>query len=163
TNDGELANHLTHPRYEVPRTYLAELRRPPAERDLRRMERGLELEDGTTAPARVRRLGEREIEITIREGRNRQVRRMVEAIDNEVERLLRVRFGSLELGGLAPGESRRLQPEEGERLWEDARSGSGPRGKKRPGTAGSSGSGPSAERCRWRRTHPRRSWPQPRS
>jgi pseudouridine synthase len=94
------------------------------------MERGLELEDGPTAPARVRRLGEREIEITIREGRNRQVRRMVEAIDNEVERLLRVRFGSLELGGLAPGESRRLQPEEVERLWEDARSMSGRRGKR---------------------------------
>jgi 23S rRNA pseudouridine2605 synthase len=129
TNDGELANRLSHPRYEVPRTYRTELRRPPAERDLRRMERGLELEDGPTAPARVRRVGEREIEITIREGRNRQVRRMVEAIGNAVERLVRVRFGSLELAGLAPGESRRLQPEEVERLWEDARSMSGRRGK----------------------------------
>jgi 23S rRNA pseudouridine2605 synthase len=131
TNDGELANRLTHPRYEVPRTYRAELRRPPADRDLRRMERGLELEDGPTAPAWVRRVGEREIEITIREGRNRQVRRMVEAIGNDVTRLARVRFGPFELAGLAPGESRRLGPDEVERLWKDARSMYKGRGKRR--------------------------------
>jgi 23S rRNA pseudouridine2605 synthase len=122
SNDGELANRLTHPRYEVPRTYRAQLRRPPADRDLRRLERGVELEDGPTAPARVKRVGEREITITIREGRNRQVRRMIEAIDNEVVGLTRVRIGSLELGDLPTGESRRLDPEEVERLWEDARS-----------------------------------------
>ena len=122
TNHGELANRLTHPRYEVPRTYRAELRRPPADRDLRRLERGVELEDGPTAPARARRVGEREIELTIAEGRNRQVRRMVEAIGNDVVRLVRVRFGSLELGDLAAGDSRLLRPEEVERLWQDARS-----------------------------------------
>jgi 23S rRNA pseudouridine2605 synthase len=131
TNDGELANRLTHPRSEVPRTYRAELRRPPAERDLRRLARGIELEDGTTAPARVWRSGEREIEITIHEGRNRQVRRMVEAIGNQVTRLERVRFGSLELGALRPGESRRLDPGEVERLWEDARSMSTRRARRR--------------------------------
>jgi 23S rRNA pseudouridine2605 synthase len=127
TNDGELANRLTHPRYEVPKVYRAELRRPPADRDLRRLRRGVELDDGTTLPARVERLGEREVEITIREGRNRQVRRMVEAIGNEVTRLERIRVGSLELGDLAPGSGRRLDADEVERLWEDARSMSGTR------------------------------------
>ena len=130
TNDGELANRLTHPRYGVPKTYRAELRRPPAERDLRRMARGVELEDGPTAPARVARTGELEIEITIREGRNRQVRRMIEAIDNEVVALRRVRFGGVELGGLEPGASRRLDDQEVARLWQDARSPSPrPRGR----------------------------------
>ncbi len=121
TNDGELANRLTHPRYEVPKTYRAELRRPPAEDELERLRRGVELEDGPTAPARVERIGEREIEITIHEGRNRQVRRMAEAVGNEVVRLERVRLGSLELGELRPGEARRLTDEEVGRLWEDAR------------------------------------------
>ena len=121
TNDGELANRLTHPRYGVAKAYRAMLRRPPAERDLRRLERGVELEDGKTAPARVRRRGEREVEIEIREGRNRQVRRMVEAIGNEVASLERIRFGAVELGDLEPGDSRRLGGEEVARLWEDAR------------------------------------------
>jgi len=120
TNDGELANRLTHPRYEVPKTYRAELRRPPAERDLEALRRGVELEDGRTAQARVRRSGEREIEIAIHEGRNRQVRRMAEAIGNEVLRLERIGFGSLQLGALRPGEARRLSEDEVRRLWEDA-------------------------------------------
>lgn len=121
TNDGELANRLTHPRYGVAKTYRAALRRPPAERDLRRLERGVELEDGMTAPARVRRSGEREIEIAIREGRNHQVRRMIEAVGNEVLSLTRIRFGAVGLGDLGPGASRRLDKEEVARLWEDAR------------------------------------------
>jgi 23S rRNA pseudouridine2605 synthase len=121
TNDGELANRLTHPRYEVPKTYRAELRRPPAERDLERLRRGVRLDDGPTAPARVRRTAECEIEITIHEGRNRQVRRMAAAIGHEVLRLERVRFGSLELGLLRAGEARRLSDDELRRLWEDAR------------------------------------------
>jgi 23S rRNA pseudouridine2605 synthase len=120
TNDGELANRLTHPRYEVPKSYRAELRRPPAERDLEQLRRGVELEDGPTAPARVLRTGEREIEITVHEGRNRQVRRMAEAIGNEVVALQRVRLGSLELGDLRPGDARRLSDDEVGRLWEDA-------------------------------------------
>ena len=82
TNDGELANRLMHPRYEVSKAYRVELRRPPGEADLRRLASGVELEDGMTAPAEVRRLGEREIEVVLREGRNRQVRRMVEAVGN---------------------------------------------------------------------------------
>ncbi len=120
SNDGELANRLTHPRYEVPKAYVVLLRRPPSERDLRRLASGVELEDGMTAPAELRRLGEREIEIVLREGRNRQVRRMVAAVGNEVVALRRVRFGSVELGGLAEGEARRLSDEEVTRLWEDA-------------------------------------------
>jgi 23S rRNA pseudouridine2605 synthase len=120
TNDGELANRLTHPRYEVQKAYRVKLRRPPGEGDLGRLAGGVELEDGWTAPAEVRRLGEREIEVVLREGRNRQVRRMAEAIGNEVVALRRVRFGPIELGKLAEGRSRRLSEEEIASLWEDA-------------------------------------------
>ena len=112
TNDGELANRLTHPRYEVPKTYRARLRAPVADRDLDRLRSGVELEDGPTAPTQVRRLGEREIEIVLREGRNRQVRRMVEAVGNRVAALRRIRFGPLGLGGLKEGAARRLSAEE---------------------------------------------------
>jgi 23S rRNA pseudouridine2605 synthase len=120
TNEGELANRLTHPRYEVHKTYLATLRRPPADRDLERLARGVDLEDGPTAPARVRRAGEREVEIAIREGRNRQVRRMFEAVGNEVVALRRVAFGPIRLGDLKPGAARRLGEGEVAALWEDA-------------------------------------------
>lgn len=120
TNDGELANRLTHPRYEVQKVYRVELRRPPGEGDLRRLAGGVELADGWTAPAEVRRLGEREIEVVLREGRNRQVRRMAEAVGNEVVALRRVRFGPIGLGNLAEGRSRRLSQEEIASLWEDA-------------------------------------------
>ena len=120
TNDGELANRLTHPRYEVEKAYRVELRRPPSEADLRRLARGVELEDGMTGPAEVRRLGEREVEIVLREGRNRQVRRMAEAVGNEVVALRRVRFGPIELGDLREGQARRLARDEIARLWEDA-------------------------------------------
>jgi 23S rRNA pseudouridine2605 synthase len=120
SNDGELTNRLTHPRYEVPKTYRVRLRRPPSERDLERLRRGVELDDGRTAPARVTREGEQVVEITIHEGRNRQVRRMAEAVGNEVVDLVRVRLGSLGLGGLAEGQARRLDDEELQRLWEDS-------------------------------------------
>jgi 23S rRNA pseudouridine2605 synthase len=112
TNDGELANRLTHPRYEVPKTYRVSLRRPPSSSDLGRLASGVELDDGPTAPTEVRRRGEREIEIVLREGRNRQVRRMVEAIGNEAVALRRVRFGPVELGRLAEGGARRLSGRE---------------------------------------------------
>jgi 23S rRNA pseudouridine2605 synthase len=120
TNDGELANRLTHPRYEVPKTYRVRLARPPADQDLERLRRGVRLEDGQTSPAEVERRGEREIEVTIREGRKRQVRRMAEAVGNQVESLTRVRVGSLELGGLRRGEARRLDEREVAALWEDS-------------------------------------------
>jgi 23S rRNA pseudouridine2605 synthase len=121
TNDGELANRLTHPRYEVAKAYRVELRRPPSEDDLRRLAGGVELEDGLTAPAEARRLGEREVEIVLREGRNRQVRRMAEAVGNEVVDLRRTGFGPLRLGELSEGQSRRLRSSELRRLWKDER------------------------------------------
>jgi 23S rRNA pseudouridine2605 synthase len=120
TNDGELANRLTHPRYGVPKTYLVELARPPSEDDLDRLRSGVRLEDGQTAPAEVDRLGERQLEITIREGRKRQVRRMAEAVGNEVEELTRTRIGSLELGDLRRGEARPLDRREIDALWKDS-------------------------------------------
>lgn len=120
TNDGELANRLTHPRYEVAKAYRVELRRPPSDADRRRLASGVELEDGPTAPAEVRRIGEREIEIVLREGRNRQVRRMAEAVGNRVVSLRRVRFGPIELGSLPEGQARRLGENDIARLWEDA-------------------------------------------
>jgi 23S rRNA pseudouridine2605 synthase len=120
TNDGELANRLTHPRYGVPKAYRVRLRRPPSDRDLERLRHGVRLDDGPTAPAKVGRLGERELEITLREGRKRQVRRMAEAIGNEIESLTRVRIGSLGLGELRRGEARRLEAGEVGALWEDS-------------------------------------------
>jgi 23S rRNA pseudouridine2605 synthase len=111
TNDGALAQRLTHPRYEVPRTYRVRVAGGPVgERALRALRAGVELEDGPTAPAGVSPVGSGggELEITIREGRNRQVRRMCEAVGHAVLDLRRVAFGPLRLGALAPGAHRRL-------------------------------------------------------
>jgi 23S rRNA pseudouridine2605 synthase len=113
TNDGELAHRLTHPRYEVPKTYLATVGGPPVtERAVRRLRNGVQLDDGPTAPARVARRGPQTLEITIHEGRNRQVRRMCEAVGHPVRGLRRMAFGPLSLGELKPGEHRRLSEEE---------------------------------------------------
>jgi 23S rRNA pseudouridine2605 synthase len=120
TNDGELANRLMHPRFEVPRTYRTRLRRPPSDADLGRLRDGVDLEDGPTARAKVRRVSPRVIELTIREGRNRQVRRMAEAIGNDVVELERVAFGPLRLGELARGQARLLRAAELRKLWKDA-------------------------------------------
>ncbi|HTX31656.1 MAG TPA: pseudouridine synthase [Solirubrobacteraceae bacterium] len=109
TNDGELAHRLTHPSFEVTKTYVATVAGAPVgEAALRRLRAGVELEDGRTAPARVRRLAGERLEITIHEGRNRQVRRMCEAVGYPVRALERVAFGPLKLGGLASGGYRRL-------------------------------------------------------
>jgi 23S rRNA pseudouridine2605 synthase len=120
TNDGELANRLTHPRYGVPKTYRLRVARPPSDADLERLRRGVRLEDGPTSPAEVERRGEREIEVTIREGRKRQVRRMAEAVGNQVEGLTRIRIGSLGLGDLPKGAARALETREIDALWEDS-------------------------------------------
>jgi 23S rRNA pseudouridine2605 synthase len=113
TNDGELAHRLTHPRFEVDKTYRAVVAGPPvSDAALRRLRAGVELEDGRTSPARVRRVRPDTLEITIHEGRKRQVRRMCEAVGHPVRRLERIRFGPLELGSLGPGESRRLSAAE---------------------------------------------------
>jgi pseudouridine synthase len=116
TNDGELAHRLAHPRYEVDKTYEVTCRTRPSEADLRRLREGVELDDGPTRPALVRRLAGNRIEVVIHEGRNRQVRRMLEAVGNRVERLHRSRYGPLALGGLEPGAWRELEAAEVERL-----------------------------------------------
>jgi 23S rRNA pseudouridine2605 synthase len=117
TNDGELANRLTHPRFEVPKTYRARLRGAPISNSaLDTLRAGVELEDGSTAPARVRRMGSDTIELTIHEGRNRQVRRMCQAVGHPVLELVRTRFGPLALDGLASGAHRRLRAAEVERV-----------------------------------------------
>ncbi|HWF33782.1 MAG TPA: pseudouridine synthase [Solirubrobacteraceae bacterium] len=113
TNDGELAHRLTHPRFEVPKTYRAVVARPPVrERELRALREGVELDDGPSLPARVERVAADTLEIGIREGRKRQVRRMCEAVGHRVRRLERVRFGPLELGSLREGGCRELTPQE---------------------------------------------------
>jgi 23S rRNA pseudouridine2605 synthase len=116
TNDGALADRLTHPRYEVPKTYRVRLGKPISDRDLERLRRGVELGDGRTGPAEVRTLTDREVEIVLREGRNRQVRRMVEAVGNRVVALQRVKFGPLALGRLQSGGARKLSEAEVARL-----------------------------------------------
>jgi 23S rRNA pseudouridine2605 synthase len=137
TNDGELANRLTHPRYEIPKTYRARLAGAPISGEALRLLRiGVELDDGPTAPARVRRLGgaSNAIELTIHEGRNRQVRRMCQAVGHRVLELERTGFGPLGLDGLAAGAHRRLGEEELERLRALAHSPS-PGGSRRPRSA----------------------------
>jgi 23S rRNA pseudouridine2605 synthase len=117
TNDGELANALTHPRFEVPKTYRVRVAKPPvADRAVRRLREGVQLEDGMTAPARVRRDGRDVLEITIHEGRNRQVKRMCEAVGHRVLALERIAFGPLRLGDLPPGRARRVTGAELDRL-----------------------------------------------
>ncbi len=109
TNEGQLAHRLTHPRFEVPKTYRVWVAGGPVGQPAAQALRdGVALEDGLTAPAQVRVLGGDQLEITIREGRNRQVRRMCETVGHPVRRLRRVRFGSLELGDLGSGEHRLL-------------------------------------------------------
>ncbi len=120
TNDGDLANRLTHPRYEVPKTYRVVLTRPPSAEQVGSLRAGVELDDGPTGPAEVEPVGERELEVTIREGRNRQLRRMAEAVGNGVTELRRLRIGSLGLGDLDPGAARKLTAEEVAALWEDS-------------------------------------------
>ena len=116
TNDGELANRLMHPRYEVPRTYRARVGGAPSKRALQALRGGVELDDGPAGPARVRVMTptgrESVLEITIHEGRNRILRRMLEAVGYPVRALERVTFGPVELGRLRPGDSRRLRPHE---------------------------------------------------
>ncbi|MBV9715827.1 MAG: rRNA pseudouridine synthase [Solirubrobacterales bacterium] len=121
TNDGELAHRMTHPRFEVEKTYRVKVAPAPV-RDaaVRALRAGVRLEDGLTAPARVRRLAPDTLEITLREGRKRQVRRMCELVGHPVRRLERVAFGPLSLGELKPGAFRRLGDAEVQALFSAA-------------------------------------------
>ncbi|MFZ1153298.1 MAG: pseudouridine synthase [Solirubrobacteraceae bacterium] len=117
TNDGALAHRLTHPSFQVPKTYRARVGGGPVgEGALRKLREGVRLEDGMTAPARVRRAGRGVLELTIHEGRNRQIRRMCEVVGHPVRELKRVAFGPLKLGELQPGAHRRLADAEIELL-----------------------------------------------
>jgi 23S rRNA pseudouridine2605 synthase len=116
TNDGPLAHRLAHPRYGVEKVYLVDVEGVPDDADLRTLSEGIELEDGVTAPATVRCLAPSRVELTLHEGRNRQVRRMLEAVGHPVRRLHRSVYAGLTLDGLAPGEWRELTPEEVELL-----------------------------------------------
>jgi 23S rRNA pseudouridine2605 synthase len=112
TNDGELAHRLAHPRYEVDKVYEADLDRDPDPESLRRLGEGVELEDGRTAPAAVRRLGRGRVELVLHEGRKHQVKRMLEAVGYRVVRLHRPRYAGLDLRGLEPGDWRELTRDE---------------------------------------------------
>jgi 23S rRNA pseudouridine2605 synthase len=113
TNDGELANQLMHPRHEVPRTYVAKVHGGFVKnRALERLREGVQLEDGKTAPAQVRQVRPGVLELTIHEGRKRQVKRMCEAVGHRVLSLRRVAFGPLELGRVPEGKARQLTPRE---------------------------------------------------
>jgi 23S rRNA pseudouridine2605 synthase len=117
TNDGELAHRLTHPRFEVEKTYRAVVANAPVrEKALKALSAGVQLDDGRTAPARVRRIAADTIELTIHEGRKHQVKRMCEHVGHPVKRLTRTGFGPLALGDLRPGAYRRLSAAEAERL-----------------------------------------------
>jgi 23S rRNA pseudouridine2605 synthase len=108
TNDGELTHRLTHPSFGVEKEYLVGVKGTPSRGELRRLREGVELDDGPTAPARVTAVDDHLLRITIHEGRNRQVRRMCEAIGHPVSRLVRTRIGPLVDHQLKPGESREL-------------------------------------------------------
>jgi 23S rRNA pseudouridine2605 synthase len=113
TNDGDLAHRLTHPRFEVPKTYRAVIANPPVRTAaVRALRAGVRLEDGLTSPARVRRVSAEVLELTIHEGRKRQVKRMCEAVGHPVLKLERVAFGPLALAGLDAGHWRRLEEAE---------------------------------------------------
>ena len=116
TNDGELANRLAHPRYEVEKVYEAEVDGVPSDDALRQLELGVELDDGRTAPAHARRLAPSRIELAIHEGRKHQIKRVLAAVGHPVVRLHRSRYAGLTLKGLGPGESRELAGAEVERL-----------------------------------------------
>ncbi len=122
SNDGEFTHVLTHPSYEIPKTYVAKVKGVLGKSQLGKLEQGVDLEDGRTAPAKVKVLSvdkRREhsiIELTIHEGKNRQVRRMFEAVGHRVMKLKREKFAFLHLHGLNAGEARELTPHEVKKL-----------------------------------------------
>jgi 23S rRNA pseudouridine2605 synthase len=127
TNDGDLAYRLSHPSFEVPRTYRVKVKGKPSPEEIRRLSRGVLLKDGNTAPCRISLLKETDenswLEMTLQEGRNRQVKRMWEKMGYSVLKLKRISFGGLALGKIKPGEYRPLRPAEVERLKRAAQGG----------------------------------------
>jgi 23S rRNA pseudouridine2605 synthase len=128
-NNGPLTDALLHPRHHVPRTYHLLVRPVPTPEDLARLETGVRLSDGFCRAHQARRLAERSapagqawIQLVLHDGRNREARRLCAAIGSDVLALIRMQFGSVALGSLAPGEYRRLSDQEIRNLWRDARS-----------------------------------------
>jgi pseudouridine synthase len=124
TNDGELAHRLTHPRYEVEKEYLAEVDGTPSNRQLARLRRGVDLDDGLARAVQARTAGGSKgrgaVRLVMLEGRKREVRRMLDAIGLPVRRLIRVRVGPVRLGRMRPGELRELEPEDVRALYRAA-------------------------------------------
>jgi 23S rRNA pseudouridine2605 synthase len=124
TNDGSLAHRLTHPRYGIEKEYLAEVGKPPSQRQLTRLRRGVELEDGTASAVDARSAGGAAgrggVRLVMVEGRKREVRRMLDAVELPVRRLVRVRVGPIRLGKLRPGDIRELEPEDVRALYRAA-------------------------------------------
>ena len=130
TNDGSLAHRLTHPRYAIEKEYLAEVSEPPSKRQLSRLLRGVELDDGTAKAVDARSAGgaggrggasgRGGVRLVMVEGRKREVRRMLDAVELPVHRLVRVRVGPIRLGKLGPGEVRELEPEDVRALYRAA-------------------------------------------
>jgi 23S rRNA pseudouridine2605 synthase len=122
TNHGELAQALLHPRYHVSKVYLIKVKGVLTDEEIRRLERGVQLEDGMTSPAAVRKIRKATenswLEITIHEGRKRQIKRMLETVGHQVLKLKRVKFGPLTLGDLPPGHYRYLTDREANSLRE---------------------------------------------
>lgn len=116
TNDGELAFRLTHPKFKVPKTYIAKVRNHITNDALKRLREGVMLEEGKTMPALVKILKSSQgftlVEMTIHEGRNRQIRRMCKAVGYSVVALKRISFGPLSLGDMSPGQYRSLTQKE---------------------------------------------------
>ena len=116
TNDGPLAHRLAHPRYGVEKVYEVDVEDEPDDAALQRLAAGVDLDDGRTAPAKVRRLGPAKLELALHEGRKHQVKRMTEAVGHPVLRLHRSRYAGLTVEGLEPGQWRELEPSEIARL-----------------------------------------------
>ncbi len=120
TNNGELAQHLEHPRYGIPKTYQAKVKGMPAADALQRLRSGITLDGRRSMPAQVKKIGTTGkntwLEITIKEGRNRQIRRMCWAVGHPVLKLKRICFGPIRLGNLKPGLYRDLTPAEAKKL-----------------------------------------------
>jgi 23S rRNA pseudouridine2605 synthase len=120
TNNGDLAQALLHPKYHVPKTYLVKVKGVLNDEDIKALEAGVQLDDGMTAPAQVKKVRKAEsnswVEVTIHEGRTHQVKRMLETVGHPVLKLVRIRMGSLTLGHMAPGEYRFLTDHEANTL-----------------------------------------------
>ena len=119
TNDGDFAYKLTHPRHQIPKVYRSELNRPLRSEDKKKLERGVELEEGKTLPAEILTLSGNNIQITIYEGKKRQIKRMLALFNYKVIKLKRTAIGPLKLGNIAPGRFRRLKSGEITALLKD--------------------------------------------